>query len=46
MYRIDLAHLCWSLKHLKAGRPVNLIEVDPETARFATTALARMLTVS
>ncbi len=46
MYRIALAPLCWSLEHLEAGRPVNLIEVDPETARFATTALARMLTVS
>ena len=28
MYRIDLAHLCWSLENLAAGTPVNVIEVD------------------
>ena len=32
MYRIDLAHLCWSLENLAAGTPVNVIEVDEETA--------------
>jgi quinolinate synthase len=46
MYRIDLAHLCWSLEHLAAGSPVNLIRVDEETARWAVTALERMLAVS
>jgi len=46
MYRIDLAHLCWSLEHLEAGRPVNVIRVDDETARWAVTALERMLAVS
>lgn len=45
MYRIDLAHLCWSLECLAAGRPVNVIEVDPETARWALVALERMLEV-
>ncbi|MFN9367343.1 MAG: quinolinate synthase NadA [Planctomycetia bacterium] len=45
MYRIDLAHLCWSLEHLEAGRPVNVIRVDDETARWALTALERMLSV-
>jgi len=45
MYRIDLAHLCWSLEHLEAGTPVNVIEVDDETARWAVTALERMLAV-
>jgi len=45
MYRIDLAHLCWSLEHLEAGRPVNVIRVDDETARFAVEALERMLAV-
>jgi len=45
MYRIDLAHLCWSLENLAAGTPVNVIEVDPETARFALVALERMLAV-
>ena len=32
MYRIDLAHLCWSLENLAAGTPVNVIRVDDETA--------------
>ncbi|RIK74751.1 MAG: quinolinate synthase [Planctomycetota bacterium] len=43
MYRIDLAHLCWSLENLAAGTPVNIIEVDPDTAHWATVALERML---
>jgi quinolinate synthase len=46
MYRIDLAHLCWSLEHLEAGKPVNVIQVDAETAKWAVTALERMLAVS
>ena len=45
MYRIDLAHLCWSLEHLEAGSPVNVIQVDAETSQWATTALERMLAV-
>lgn len=45
MYRIDLAHLCWSLENFEAGTPVNIIEVDPETARWALVALERMLDV-
>jgi quinolinate synthase len=45
MYRIDLAHLCWSLENLAAGTPVNVIEVEPETARWALEALRRMLEV-
>jgi quinolinate synthase len=45
MYRIDLAHLCWSLENLAAGRPVNVIEVDPDTARWSLVALERMLEV-
>jgi len=45
MYRIDLAHLCWSLENLSAGTPVNVIEVDAETARWALEALQRMLQV-
>lgn len=45
MYRIDLAHLCWSLENLAAGTPVNIIQVDEETARWSLIALARMLTV-
>ena len=45
MYRIDLPHLCWSLENLAAGTPVNVIEVEPETARWALEALQRMLEV-
>jgi len=45
MYRIDLAHLCWSLEHLVAGEPVNVIQVDEETARWSLVALERMLEV-
>ncbi len=45
MYRIDLAHLCWSLENLAAGTPVNVIEVDPDTAHHALVALERMLNV-
>ncbi|MEX2175113.1 MAG: quinolinate synthase NadA [Pirellulaceae bacterium] len=43
MYRIDLAHLCWSLENLAAGQPVNTIEVDHEIARWSLVALERML---
>jgi quinolinate synthase len=45
MYRIDLAHLAWSLENLAAGTPVNVIEVDEETARWSLLALERMLEV-
>ncbi len=45
MYRIDLPHLCWSLENLRAGHPVNVIEVDPEVAHWSLVALERMLAV-
>lgn len=45
MYRIDLAHLCWSLENLATGTPVNVIEVEKETARWSLVALERMLEV-
>jgi quinolinate synthase len=45
MYRIDLAHLCWSLENLTAGTPVNVIDVDEDTARWSLVALERMLEV-
>lgn len=45
MYRVDLAHLCWSLENLSAGTPVNVIEVDAETSRWSLVALERMLEV-
>lgn len=45
MYRIDLAHLAWSIENLVAGEVVNKIEVDPETAHYSLVALERMLEV-
>ena len=45
MYRIDLAHLCWTLENLIAGTPVNVIEVDPDVANWSLVALERMLAV-
>jgi quinolinate synthase len=45
MYRIDLAHLCWSLENLAAGTLVNVIEVDEDTAKWSLVALERMLEV-
>jgi quinolinate synthase len=45
MYRIDLAHLCWSLENLAAGTPVNVIEVNEDVAKWSLVALERMLVV-
>lgn len=45
MYRIDLAHLCWSLEKLAAGTPVNVVQVDDETSADALKSLQRMLEV-
>ena len=43
MYRIDLAHLCWTLENLAEGHSVNKIEVDEETTKWSLVALKRML---
>jgi quinolinate synthase len=43
MNRIDLPHLVWALEELVAGRVVNPIRVDPDTAHWARVALERML---
>ncbi len=43
MNRIDLPHLVWALEELVAGRVVNQIVVDPDTAVNARVALDRML---
>ena len=43
MYRIDLAHLAWSIENLLEGVVVNEIVVDEETARHSLIALERML---
>jgi quinolinate synthase len=46
MFRIDAAHLCWTLERLVEGEVVNQITVDPETADGARIALDRMLTIT
>jgi quinolinate synthase len=43
MNRIDLPHLVWALEELVAGRVVNEITVDPQTAEYARSALDQML---
>ncbi|MEO3775588.1 quinolinate synthase NadA [Micromonospora sp. B11E3] len=43
MNRIDLPHLVWALEELVAGRVVNQITVDADTARHARAALDQML---
>jgi len=45
MYRIDLAHLCWSLENIVQGTIVNQIHVKEDVARWSLIALERMLTV-
>jgi len=43
MNRIDLPHLVWALEELVAGRIVNQITVDRDTAFYARVALDQML---
>jgi len=45
MYRIHPAYLAWTIEELAAGRVVNRVAVDEETAHYAKIALDRMLTV-
>jgi quinolinate synthase len=46
MNRIDLPHLVWALEELVAGRVVNRITVDEQTAHHARVALDRMLALT
>ena len=43
MNRIDLPHLVWTLESLAAGKVVNRITVDEDTARYSRLALEQML---
>jgi quinolinate synthase len=45
MNRIDRPHLLWALESLVEEQPVNQVRVDSETARWAKTALDRMLAI-
>ena len=46
MFRIDGPHLAWVLEDLVAGRVVNRITVDADTAEWAKVALERMLDIT
>ncbi len=46
MFRIDAAHLAWTLEGLAAGKIRNRITVDPEIAVDARIALDRMLSIT
>jgi quinolinate synthase len=46
MFRIDAPHLAWCLEELAAGRLVNQITVDADTAEWARVALQRMLDIT
>jgi quinolinate synthase len=46
MNRIDEPHLAWVLDELVAGRVVNAIRVDADTAEWARVALQRMLDIT
>ncbi|MBF0142110.1 MAG: quinolinate synthase NadA [Magnetococcales bacterium] len=46
MFRIDLAHLCWILENLVAGRVINRIVVPPIEKEQARLALDRMLSIT
>ena len=46
MNRIDEPHLAWVLDELVAGRVVNPIRVDADTAELARVALQRMLDIT
>lgn len=45
MYRIDLAHLAWSIENLVHSDVVNPIRVDEQIAHYSLIALQRMLEV-
>jgi quinolinate synthase len=46
MYRIHPAYLAWVLEGLVAGKVVNQVSVDAETAHWARVALERMLSLA
>ena len=46
MFRIDAAHLAWTLESLVAGNVRNQITVDDDTAEWAKVALDRMLSIT
>ena len=46
MYRIDAAHLCWTMENLAQGTVVNQISVPDDDKVLARIALDRMMALS
>ncbi|MCY3863636.1 MAG: quinolinate synthase NadA, partial [bacterium] len=46
MFRIDAAHLAWTLEGLAEGKVRNRITVEPDIAADARVALDRMLSIT
>lgn len=46
MFRVDAAHLCWTLENLVDGNVVNPITVDDDVAHWTRIALERMLSIT
>jgi quinolinate synthase len=45
MYRIDLAHLCWTLENLVSGQAINVVRVEEDISHWSLVALERMLKI-
>lgn len=46
MFRVDRAHLAWTLENIVAGTPVNEIRVDERTREYSRLSLQRMLDIT
>ena len=46
MFRIDMAHLLWTLDNLAEGKVVNQISVPPQVQQWSLVALDRMLHIT
>ena len=46
MFRVDRAHLAWTIENIVAGTPVNEIKVDDRTREYSRLSLQRMLDIT
>lgn len=46
MFRVDRAHLAWTIENIIAGTPVNEIKVDSKNREFSRLSLQRMLDIT
>lgn len=46
MFRVDRAHLAWTIENIVAGTPVNEIRVDDRTREYSRLSLQRMLDIT